>query len=180
MTSLNLHLIRPNLDLETPFMEMVREFRTASDPWFDTEPHLKMDDFATYIDYLHKGAQGTDLPDGYVPWTALWLVNKETGGLLGVSSLRHRLTPSLEKLGGHIGYAIRPSQRGNGFGTSLLALTLPEARALGLACVHVHCEVGNVASARIIEHNGGHLQERARVHGMPIVRYVIDLTAEPV
>jgi predicted acetyltransferase len=175
----DLHLIRPRIDLEAPFMEMVREFRAAGDPWFDTEQHLKTDDFAAYVDYLHKGEQGIDLPDGYVPWTALWLANKETHQLLGVSSLRHRLTPTLEKLGGHIGYAIRPSQRGRGLGSEILALTLPEARMVGLSVVHVHCESSNVASARVVERSGGRLHERAEVHGINIVRYLIHLTPEP-
>lgn len=175
----NLQLIRPRLDLEASFMEMVHEFRTSGDGWFVTEQHLKTDDFSAYFHYLQKGAQGVDLPEGYVPWSALWLVNKETGQLLGVSSLRHGLTPTLEQLGGHIGYAIRPSQRGHGYGTAILALTLPYARALGITCVHMHCEEGNIASARVIERNGGQLQERAAVHGMMIARYHIHLAQEP-
>jgi predicted acetyltransferase len=159
-------------------MEMVREFRHAGDGWFVTERHLNEDDFAAYVEYLQKGAQGIDLPEGYVPWTALWLVNKETGQLLGVSSLRHRLTPTLEQLGGHIGYAIRPSQRGKGYGTAILALTLPHAWSLGIRCVHVHCVRGNIASARVIERNGGQLQDEAEVQGMMIARYHVHFAPE--
>ena len=175
----NVQLIRPRLELEQAFIAMLHEFRAAGDPWFDTEPHLKTGDFAAYVDYLHKGALGVDLPDGYVPWTALWLLNTGTNELLGVSSLRHRLTPSLEKLGGHIGYTIRPSQRGNGFGTVILALTLPEAHAIGLSVVQVHCESSNLASSHVIERNGGQLRERADVNGMTIARYIIHLAPEP-
>ena len=70
--------------------------------------------------------------------------------LIGVSSLRHHLTHALEHHGGHIGYAIRPSERRKGYGTRLLAMTLDQ-HAMGFRRVLVTCDTDHIASARVIE-----------------------------
>ena len=74
---------------------------------------------------------------------------------LGVVSVRHRLTRSLRVFGGHIGYAIRPSERRKGYGRRILKLVLPKARKLGLKRVLVTCSPRNLASRKVIEGNGG-------------------------
>jgi predicted acetyltransferase len=82
--------------------------------------------------------------------------------LVGCSRLRHWLTEALEYEGGHIGYDIRPSDRGRGLGTSLLRLTMARAAALGIAKVRVTCDAKNSASIRVIEKNGGQLDATVR------------------
>jgi predicted acetyltransferase len=57
--------------------------------------------------------------------------------------------------GGHIGYDVRPSERGKGCGTRLLRLTLQKARELGLDDVLITADEGNAASWKVIERNGG-------------------------
>ena len=80
--------------------------------------------------------------------------------VLGTSRLRHHLNERLRLMGGHIGYGIRPSEQRKGYGTQILALTLVEARKLGIKRVLVTCDVDNIASVRVIEKNGGFLAER--------------------
>lgn len=96
------------------------------------------------------------IPDGHVPSTVFWLVEGEE--FLGQVSLRHALTPWLERVGGHIGYMIRPSARRQGYGTTALRLVLPEAHHLGIDPALVTCDATNTASRRIIEANGGVLE----------------------
>jgi predicted acetyltransferase len=69
--------------------------------------------------------------------------------------IRLRLTPDLEREGGHIGYDVRPSRRREGLGTTLLRLALVEARTMGIARVLITCDADNVGSQKIIERNGG-------------------------
>ena len=57
--------------------------------------------FARFEDYR----AGRGLPAGYVPCTSLWLVDGDE--FLAEVSIRHRLTPALERFAGHIGYAVR-------------------------------------------------------------------------
>jgi predicted acetyltransferase len=65
----------------------------------------------------------------------------------------------LEIEGGHIGYAIRPSQRLKGYGTEILRRTLLEAAKLGLHKVLVTCNADNLGSIKIILANGGIFDE---------------------
>ncbi|WP_424812855.1 GNAT family N-acetyltransferase [Roseococcus sp. YIM B11640] len=69
---------------------------------------------------------------------------------------------------GHIGYAVVPWRRGEGIGKRALALMLHEARSRGLPHADLTCEVANLASARVIQANGGTLVgtfERPAVYG---------------
>ena len=85
-----------------------------------------------------------------------WLLSQEEV-LLGEVRIRHRLTQALEDCGGHIGYMVRPCERGKGYATSMLAMALEKSRALGLKRVMVTYEPGNIASARVVQKNGGKL-----------------------
>ena len=69
-----------------------------------------------------------------------------------------QLNDYLIKEGGHVGYGIRPARQRQGYGRLILALALDECRSIGLARVLVTCLQDNVASARIIEANGGELE----------------------
>ena len=114
-----------------------------------------IEDFAALVRGLEANAAGRELPEGHVSNTTYWLI--EDGEIVGVSNLRHRLTPFLERRGGHIGYSVRPSARARGVGTRLLYFTLLEARRLDLQSVLVTCAKDNVGSAGVIRANGGML-----------------------
>jgi predicted acetyltransferase len=92
-------------------------------------------------------------------------------------SIRHELNEWLRTIGGHIGYDIRPSRRREGLGKRQLALGLAEARALGLERVLLTCDADNVGSRRIIEGNGGVLEDEMEdpATGKVKLRFWIDL-----
>ncbi|NUR93235.1 MAG: GNAT family N-acetyltransferase, partial [Nonomuraea sp.] len=92
---------------------------------------------------------------GHVPSTTLWWAYGEQ--FLGRLAIRHRLTPQLEQLGGHIGYDVRPTARRRGHATAMLAAALPIARSLGITRALVMCDLTNEPSRRIIEKSGGRL-----------------------
>jgi predicted acetyltransferase len=96
-------------------------------------------------------------PTGFVTATHRWIV--EDGEVLGKVSLRHALTPFLMDVGGHIGYAVRPSARRRGVATHALALMLPIAAARGIDPALVTCDDTNVGSRKVIEANGGVLED---------------------
>ncbi|MBM0235878.1 GNAT family N-acetyltransferase [Micromonospora sp. ATA32] len=75
------------------------------------------------------------------------------------SRLRHELNDFLLRVGGQVGYGIRPSARGRGLATWALGRMLGEARVLGLDRVLITCQVNNIASAKTIEHHGGVLED---------------------
>ena len=98
---------------------------------------------------------GRNLAPGRVPMTTYWLYDGPKP--IAVSKLRHRLNESLRRVGGHVGYCVRPSERGKGYGTLLLGLTLVAARKRGLRRLLLTCNQDNAASRRVIERNGGRL-----------------------
>ncbi len=97
-------------------------------------------------------------PAGRVPQTTLWWTRGDQ--YYGRLDIRHRLTPALLEVGGHIGYAVRPSARRQGHATAMLRAALPLARELGIIRALITCDASNEVSRRVIEHNGGVLEDQ--------------------
>ncbi|GAA5190025.1 GNAT family N-acetyltransferase [Rugosimonospora acidiphila] len=132
------------------------EIRRFSPSWSEAES------FETYTRWLRDLAlEESPKPPGHVPSTTLWWVDGEE--YLGRIAIRHRLTPGLLEVGGHIGYDVRPSARRRGHATAMLRAALPVARTLGIDSALVTCDVDNVASRKVIEHNGGVLEDQRGV-----------------
>ncbi|MBQ8131860.1 MAG: GNAT family N-acetyltransferase [Bacilli bacterium] len=75
--------------------------------------------------------------------------------LIGIFSIRPELKGSLQGHGGNIGYFIRPKERGKGYGNLILKEALKKAKEFGLEKVLITCHEKNIASAKVIEANGG-------------------------
>jgi predicted acetyltransferase len=115
----------------------------------------------TLVD-LDASAGPVVLPDGStaerIPGYRRWIWDGEFCGSIGL-----RWQPGTEELPphvlGHIGYAVVPWKRRQGYATEALRLLLPEAAARGLRYVEITTDTDNVASQRVIEANGGVLVE---------------------
>jgi predicted acetyltransferase len=114
--------------------------------------------FQAWLERLSQQADTSVPPrEGRVHATYWWVVDGPT--YLAAITLRHELNDVLLNAGGHIGYGVRPSARRQGVATWALAAVLPQARELGLDRVLVTCADDNLPSARIIECNGGVLED---------------------
>ncbi|MFX0538932.1 GNAT family N-acetyltransferase [Ornithinimicrobium sp. Y1847] len=137
-------------------------FLLADGPW----PHI--------LEQIDRESRGIDLPEGRVP--ADYLVAEVDGVPVGRVSIRHRLTPFLLEVGGHVGYAVAPQFRRRGYATAILRESLARLAALGVERALVTCDEGNVASARTIERCGGMLEDVRPAEGGPDKRrYWIEL-----
>jgi predicted acetyltransferase len=142
---------RPQATRETAYLES--RFMDGDIGWL-----YDGDNFATFVARLRADSEPTSpRPPGWSPSTYLWLVDGEK--FLGTLDIRHQLTPFLLEVGGSIGYDIRPSARSRGLGTQQLRLALPAANALGFDPVLVTCDTDNYPSRRVIEANGGALED---------------------
>jgi predicted acetyltransferase len=150
-----LQLIEPSLTHAPSLVAMVSEYRRAGEPRYHDLPALSELEAPNYVARLASRAQNFDPKPSHVQQHTYWLVRGET--ILGAARLRPMLTPSLFEWGGHISYDIRPSERRKGYGTCILELALDKARQLGLSRVRLMCYQNNIASAKIIERNGGQL-----------------------
>jgi predicted acetyltransferase len=99
-----------------------------------------------------------DPPAHFVPSTTYWWADADTW--FGRINLRHHLNEDLSEFGGHIGYDIRPTARRQGHATAMLAALLPYAAALGIDKALVTCDAENTASRKVIEANGGVLEDQ--------------------
>lgn len=133
--------------------------------------------FRHYLNVLDDARRGrltgTDEP---VPETFLFAFVE--GQVVGRAALRHRLTPALEREGGHIGYVVVPGCRRRGHATEILRQALGIARhSLGLRRVLVTCDATNAGSMRTIEKNGGVFEDVVDGPDLdgPLRRYWIDL-----
>ncbi|WP_274651430.1 GNAT family N-acetyltransferase [Paenibacillus humicola] len=145
-------LVKPSAGLRDGYMDFYREWKDSGEdmvPWvISREP----DDFDAMVQFLHDQEREDHLP-GWVPSSTYWLAAGRR--IVGAVNIRHRLTERLLQRGGHIGYGIRPSERRKGYATRLLALSLEEARRLGIASALIVCDSWNIASAKTILNNGG-------------------------
>lgn len=81
------------------------------------------------------------------------------GQVVGNIQIRHELNAYLLREGGHIGYAIRPSLRRKGLGTSMLALALEKCRMLGMQRVLITVDKANIPSAKTALRGGAVLED---------------------
>ncbi len=80
---------------------------------------------------------------------------------IGIIHIRIELTPFLLSYGGHIGYGINPKYWRQGYGTELLKLGLIRIKELIKDDrVLVTCDDDNIGSAKVIENNGGVLENK--------------------
>lgn len=141
----------------------------------------RLDMIDSYDEWLiHIESQALQLGEraGIVPATTFFLMDDDETEIFGIVNIRHELTPQLIHVGGHIGYSIHPHYWKQGYGTLLLKLALLEAKKLGIKKVLVTCNYDNLGSAKVIENNGGILENEIEVAGERIKRYWIDLTTD--
>ena len=155
-------LLTPTAEYKESFLEAVGEYRSdfshkpCNARYVALDLNALANDFGSYVRREIERAEGKNLPVGFVPDSIFWLIDNDE--FIGSVRIRHTLTPHLLNAGGHIGYDIRPSMRNRGFGSKILELAIPKAHELGIDRILLTCDENNVASRKIIEKNGGVLE----------------------
>jgi predicted acetyltransferase len=113
---------------------------------------MTLSEFPAFLQRNVDQAAGVGVPPHLVPRTIYWLLAGDVP--VGMAKLRHYLNDYLRP-NGHVGFTIRPSQRGKGYGTTMLRELVTKARDLGLEEILLTCLEDNLPSRRTIERNGG-------------------------
>lgn len=169
-------LSTPQAAHKNSFLEALREYQ-AEGRYRYWNADVLAADFDGFLRELDRRSRNLDPESERVPESRFWLIDDDRATYIGRVSIRHRLNEALERLGGHIGYDIRPSMRRRGYGTLMCKLALEEARTLGLERVMITCDEDNIGSRKIIEANGGILEGGQVVDrpGILCLRFWVDL-----
>lgn len=90
-----------------------------------------------------------------VPARTYFFVRESDSKIVGMINIRLALNERLKKVGGHIGYSIRPTERGKGYNKINLYLGLKVCEEYGMDKVLMDADTDNPASWKTMEALGG-------------------------
>ncbi|WP_394130510.1 GNAT family N-acetyltransferase [Shewanella maritima] len=164
-----MQLITPSIDYQQSYLNYISELGDEERYPFPLD--FDHQDFPSMLARIDKFAKGEALAEGAVPSSTLWLI--EAGEIIGVTNIRHFLSPQIAHCGGHIGMSIRPSYRGKGLGSTLMKLSINYLKAMDVKHIYVHCYQSNQASAQMIIANGGQLHSQVVIGEQTVLRFLI-------
>ena len=151
-------LRRPTFADKETVLEMMAEFeqtQSAHDGGFwDAEGFS----YENWLETNLNKEMGIGLPENRVP-SIQFVLFDESGHALGFLNLRLRLNEGLLNYAGHIGYSIRPSERGKGYAKESLLQGLQIAKEKNIKRALVTCSTENPSSRAVILANGGQLED---------------------
>ena len=153
-----MELRRPTLADKETILNMMAEFEEAQSAhdggFWDAENF----DYEEWLETNLNKEMGIKLPKNRVPSIQFVLFDKSDHAL-GFLNLRLRLNEGLLNHAGHIGYSIRPSERGKGYAKESLRQGLQIAKEKNIKRALVTCSTENPASRAVILANGGKLED---------------------
>ena len=153
-----MELRRPRLEDKETVLEMTAEFeqsQSAHDGGFWDAEYF---DYEEWLETNLNKEMGIGLPENRVP-SIQFVLFDESGHALGFLNLRLRLNEGLLNYAGHIGYSIRPSERGKGYAKEALHQGLQVAKEKNIPRALVTCSTENPASRAVILANGGQFED---------------------
>ena len=170
--------IFPCMENEQKATEFIQEFYDHSSPINGTgglDGYLKNSTYSEWLTKIIRDIDIANIPEGRVPGFTYFYVREEDDKIIGMINIRLALNDFLRTEGGHIGYCIRPTERGKGYGTKMLRETLEFCKRIGLYEVIISCDKPNMVSAGVIKNCGGVLDAEffSEFFGEEIQRYKI-------
>lgn len=168
-------LVRPNISDGIEMDRLIKKWKNFGGRMNPGILKKYNGNYNVWLEYISDCSDGINIGEK-VPET-LFFLKDSRGIILGATSLRHYLNHTNIISGGHVAYGICPEYRGKGFGNLILQLALKKLLTMGIGKVLVTCDTDNALSKKVIESNGGVLENQAyKENGTPIYRYWIDNT----
>lgn len=161
---------RLTMNDKVAFEEYIREWNNPEEIVPTATNYSRYSSFEDMIENLDMRESGQD-----------WVKNTTffyfiDGVIIGAANIRHKLTKDLLNTGGHIGYGVARSYRGQGYATKILQESLAFARSIGIEKALITCDEDNIASSRVIIKNRG-LEDKPYLQsdGIKSRRFWIDI-----
>jgi len=155
-------LVRPTLAHKEQAVEMVAEFKEyvslINGDGFLSD-FLRDSSYEAWVEQLEAASDPATCPNGHAPALTYFGVRESDGRIVGMIDLRLELNDHLRVHGGHIGYTVRPSERGKHYATAMLKAALEIYKERGASELLLICSKGNAASAKVITNCGGILKD---------------------
>lgn len=134
--------------------EMMREIPSEENGFKNSVNGKTFDEYKEWLEKSADVAERVGIVDGWkVPETVLWLYDGSRP--VGFGKVRHLLTDALRVAGGSIGYAVRPTERGKGYGNRIAELLISETRKMGVGEILLTVHTDNEASLKAALNAGG-------------------------
>ncbi len=149
-----LHLTFPHISHKSRYLDMIEEWKSYPDPRRNPGRLFVWENYEDFLEIIKK-----DLTNNERGINGILFFFMDNEDILGAIQVRHSIDHpncSLEWwCGGHIGYGLRPSERGKWLAKAMLLLWLTEAKKLGIEKVLISAHTDNPASWKVIELCGG-------------------------
>jgi predicted acetyltransferase len=154
-----------------------KEFFEAQEQVINGSALLDQMDYEQWLINITNNKKENTVKSGWAVSDTFFAVNKPNNRIIGIIDIRHNLNnDALKKYFGHIGYAVRPSERKKGYATKILKMGLEYAKTVHIENVMLSCYSDNTASIKTIEKCSGKLTEtKPYTDGKPLNIYWIKL-----
>ena len=145
----------PSIERKEDAIEYINEhYEYKSDINGSGGLHRYLDNYEGWLAKLEEDY--VRIPDEErVPARTYFLIRKNDNRIVGMINIRTALNEHLKKFGGHIGYGIRPTERGKGYNKINLYLGLQVCDEYGIDKVFMDADLENPASWKTMEALGG-------------------------
>lgn len=168
----------PAIEHEDRANQLKDEFIKNNERVINGSALLDQMDYREWLKNTRRNNNPATVREDWVVATTYFAVRKCDNRIIGMIDVRHSLDNEfLQEFGGHIGYAVRPSERNKGYGTQMLKMALEYAKSLNITKIMLGCYKANIASIKTISKCGGILTESKFHDGKPVNVYWIDITS---
>lgn len=171
-------LVVPSLEYGEDIMKMRSELFGAQDgdAFAGCAGLQKYEQVEDWIASNERFSSAETCPEGFVTSSVYLGVRCSDNKIVGIIDLRHHIDhPVLGLWGGHVGYIVRPDERGHGYAKAMVILALDKYREMNVDKIMITCHRGNIASERTIIASGGVFENEVLVDGEYVKRYWITL-----
>lgn len=144
-------LVQPSLEYKKQAIEYIQEQNEYNSPINGVGGlNRYLEDYEGWLEKLEED-RNRQITEERVPAETFFLIRENDNKIVGMINIRFALNKKLRKVGGHIGYSIRPTERRKGYNKINLYLGLLECQKHGIKRVMLSCNKENLGSAKTIQ-----------------------------